>query len=185
MSRSTTSKRFEELQLLREVQIGRIARRVGQRARVRDGPHERPDPSVVAAQLENLVDDGAVLALEFAGQAWPRARGRDALRSRRAARRPRRRPLRRGSRDGGPSATRRARGRRVARARTPPRRPRRARTCVCCLGTRSTLRVAAHVDRQRDRHARKHHRFIQGNDSQPVHSATRIVRYTLCCQLFI
>ena len=30
--------------------------------------HERADAPVVAAQLENLLDDGAVLALELAGQ---------------------------------------------------------------------------------------------------------------------
>ena len=64
--------RFEELQLLAEVQVGRIAGGVGQCARVGDGPHERADPSVVASQLENLVDDRAVLAFQLAGEAGRR-----------------------------------------------------------------------------------------------------------------
>ena len=72
--------RFEELQLLGEVQVGRIAGGVGQRARVGDGPHERADPSVVAAQLENLVDDGAVFALQLAGEGGRRRLVRTRLR---------------------------------------------------------------------------------------------------------
>ena len=61
--------RFEQLELLGEVEVGRVAGRVGQRAGVGDRPHERADPSVVAAQLENLVDDRAVFALELARDA--------------------------------------------------------------------------------------------------------------------
>ena len=64
--------RFEELDLLGEVQVGRIAGGIGQRAGVGDRPHERADPAVVAAQLENLVDDRAVFALELAGEAGRR-----------------------------------------------------------------------------------------------------------------
>ena len=39
--------------------------------------------------------------------------------------------------------------------------------------------VGADVDRQRDRHAREHHRVIEGNDSQPVHSGTMHTAYYL------
>ena len=59
--------RLQQLDLLLEVQVGRVARRVGQRARIGDRAHERADAAVVAAQLEDLLDHGAVLALELAG----------------------------------------------------------------------------------------------------------------------
>ena len=57
-----------------EVQVRRVAGRVGQRARLGDRAHEGADAAVVAAQLEDLLDDGAVFALELAGQ---RRRRRD------------------------------------------------------------------------------------------------------------
>ena len=60
--------RLEQLELLREVQVGRVAGRVGQRARLGDRADEGADAAVVAAQLEDLLDDGAVLALEVGGQ---------------------------------------------------------------------------------------------------------------------
>ena len=164
--------RFEELQLLVEVQVRRIAGRVGQRAGVGDRPHERADPSIVAAQLENLVDDRAVFAFQLAREARRRRLRPDGLRSRPAARRPGRPPRRRGSRDGAPISD------------TASPRPA-SRTRSDTSATTPTLRVgvvaprhqqhpvvAADVDRQRHRHARKHHRVIQGNDSQPVHSST-------------
>ena len=65
VSRSTTSKRLEQLDLLIEVEVRRVAGRIRQRARIGDRPHERADPPVVAAQLENFVDDRAVFALEL------------------------------------------------------------------------------------------------------------------------
>ena len=45
--------------------------------------------------------------------------------------------------------------------------------------------VGADVDRQRHRHAREHHRIVQRNDSEPVHSDTMVGLITLVCQLFI
>ena len=67
-SRSTTSSVSSSSTLLREGRFGRVARRVGERARLGDRAHERADAAVVAAQLEDLLDDGAVLALELARQ---------------------------------------------------------------------------------------------------------------------
>ena len=61
--------RFQQLELLVDVQIRRVAGRVRQRAGIGDRAHERADAAVVAAQLENFLDDGAVLALELGGQA--------------------------------------------------------------------------------------------------------------------
>ena len=170
--------RFEELQLLAEVEVGRIAGGVGQRAGVGDRAHERADPSVVAAQLENLVDDRAVLALELAGE-----RGRGRLVGTRfdvdAEHAVRRRP---------PRAPGMARWSAVSDTATPAAgQPHPlghfgddadARVVVVVPRHQQHLLVAADVDRQRDRHAGKYHRVVQRNDSQPVHSATRIVGYT-------
>ena len=157
--------RFEELQLLREVQVGRIAGGVGQRARVGDGPHERADPSVVAPQLENLVDDGAVFAFQLAGEAGRRRLVGTRLRSRREARRPRQPPAPPGiARWSAISDTASPRPASRTRSDTSATTP----TCAYVLslpGHQEHAVVAAHVDRQGDRHARKHHRLIQGNDS--------------------
>ena len=60
--------RLEQLELLLVVQVGRVAGGVGQRARLRDRADEGADAAVVAAQLEDLLDHGAVLALEVGGQ---------------------------------------------------------------------------------------------------------------------
>src|SRR5690606_12989371 len=60
--------RLEQLDLLPGVQVRRESGGVGQGAGVGDRPEERTDAPVVAAQLENLLDHGAVLAFEFAGQ---------------------------------------------------------------------------------------------------------------------
>ena len=58
--------RLEDADLLLDRQIGAVAGRVGQRARVDDGAQERSDTIVGAALLEDLLDDRAVLALELA-----------------------------------------------------------------------------------------------------------------------
>ncbi len=58
--------RLEQLDLLLEREVGRIADGVGERSRLADRADEGRDPAVVAAQLEDLLDDGAVLALELA-----------------------------------------------------------------------------------------------------------------------
>ena len=52
---------------------GRVADGVGERAGLGDAAQERRDAAVVAAELEDLLDDGAVLALEVAGPAVERA----------------------------------------------------------------------------------------------------------------
>ena len=56
--------RLEQLDLLLEGEVGGVARRVGERAGLDDGAQERRDALVGAAQLEDLLDHGAVLALE-------------------------------------------------------------------------------------------------------------------------
>ena len=58
--------RAQQLDLLLVGQLRRVAGRVGQRAGLGDRAQERRDPAVVAAQLEDLLDDRAVLALEVA-----------------------------------------------------------------------------------------------------------------------
>ncbi len=61
--------RLQQLHLLLERDLGRVAGAVGQRARLGDRAQEGRDAAVVAAQLEDLLDHGAVLALELAGAA--------------------------------------------------------------------------------------------------------------------
>ena len=61
--------RLEELDLLLEGEVGRVAGRVGERAGLGDRADEGGDAPVVAAELEDLLDDGAVLALELADAA--------------------------------------------------------------------------------------------------------------------
>ena len=58
---------LEDLDLLLEGHVGRVADRVGQGAGLGDRAQERADALVGAARLEDLLDDGAVLALELAG----------------------------------------------------------------------------------------------------------------------
>ena len=58
--------RLEELDLLLEAEVGRVADGVGERAGIADRADEGRDAAVVAAQLEDLLDDRAVLALELA-----------------------------------------------------------------------------------------------------------------------
>jgi hypothetical protein len=64
--------RLERAQLVLERHVGRVADRVGQRAGVGDRAQERPDAVVGTAQLEDLLDDRAVLALERTGTAVDR-----------------------------------------------------------------------------------------------------------------
>ena len=59
--------RLEHLDLLVVGEVGRVAGRVGERARLGDRADEGGHAAVVAAQLEELLDHGAVLALEVAG----------------------------------------------------------------------------------------------------------------------
>ena len=61
--------RLEHLDLLLEGHVGRVADRVGQGAGLDDRAQERRDALVGAAQLEDLLDHGAVLALGHAGAA--------------------------------------------------------------------------------------------------------------------
>ena len=58
--------RAQQLDLLLVGEVGRVAGRVGQRSWLGDRAQERGDASVVAAQLEDLLDYGAVFALELA-----------------------------------------------------------------------------------------------------------------------
>ena len=67
-----TSSVSSDLDLLLEGDVGRVADRVGERAGLGDRAQERRDALVGAAQLEDLLDDGAVLALELARAAVDR-----------------------------------------------------------------------------------------------------------------
>ena len=58
--------RLQQLDLLLEGDLRRVAGGVGQRARLGDRADEGRDATVVAAQLEDLLDDRAVLPLELA-----------------------------------------------------------------------------------------------------------------------
>ena len=58
---------LEELSLLGVADVRGVAGGIGERPRVGDRADERLDAAVVAAEVEDLVDDGAVLALELAG----------------------------------------------------------------------------------------------------------------------
>ena len=66
-SRSVTSSVSSTCDLLLEVDVGRVADRVGERARLDDRAQELRHALVGAAQLEDLGDDRAVLALGGAG----------------------------------------------------------------------------------------------------------------------
>ena len=59
--------RLEQLDPLLEGDLGRVSGGIGERADLTDRAHEGGDAPVVAAQLQDLLDDGAVLALELAG----------------------------------------------------------------------------------------------------------------------
>ena len=59
--------RLEQLQLVLVGDLGRVGRRVGQSACLANRAHERRDPPVVAAQLEDLLDGRAVLTLQLPG----------------------------------------------------------------------------------------------------------------------
>ena len=108
--------RAQQLDLLLVGQRGRVAGRVGQRSGLGDRAQERGDAAVVAAQLEDLLDDRAVFALELARASVDRLLVRalvdlDAQLARRArsgrrrsARGARRRSRPRGRRRGGGSA---------------------------------------------------------------------------------
>jgi hypothetical protein len=63
---------LEQLHLLREGQIRRVAGGVGERPGLDDRAHPGRDAPVVAAQLEDLLDDRAVLAHELARAAVDR-----------------------------------------------------------------------------------------------------------------
>ena len=56
---------LQKLHLLVEGDVGRVAGRVGERTRLAHGADERRDALVGAAQLEDLLDDGAILDLEL------------------------------------------------------------------------------------------------------------------------
>src|SRR5262249_31935829 len=64
--------RLEELDLLGEREVWRVSPCVRERAGVGDRANEGTHASVVAAELENLVDDGPILALELGGPAGRR-----------------------------------------------------------------------------------------------------------------
>src|SRR5581483_11936411 len=131
---------LEQLHLLLEGDLGRVSARVGERAGLADRAHERRDPAVVAAQLEDLVDDRAVLDLELARLHGRRLVGAfldvdpetAALVRVSGA----------GHRDAGPPVRRRGRRRAGGAGRRPPRRcrPWRSRSRASARGTRAPPR---------------------------------------------
>jgi hypothetical protein len=64
--------RQQQLDLLVVIEVGGVPRGVGEGAGLADRAHEAGDPAVIAAQLEDLLDHGAVLALQVAGLAIDR-----------------------------------------------------------------------------------------------------------------
>ena len=58
--------RLEQLDALRERDVGRVRARIGERTGLRDRAQELADAVVRPAQVEDLLDDGAVLPLELA-----------------------------------------------------------------------------------------------------------------------
>src|SRR5207245_11741879 len=58
--------RAQQLDLLLAGEVGGVAGRVGQRAGLLDRAQERRDAPVVAAQLEDLLDDRAIFARQLA-----------------------------------------------------------------------------------------------------------------------
>ena len=59
--------RLEQLDLLDEADVGCVGGRVGERAGLGDRAHEVVHPLVGLAQVEDLLDDGAVLTLQLGG----------------------------------------------------------------------------------------------------------------------
>ena len=76
--------RLEQLDLVLVGDVGRVAGGVGERAGLGDRAHEGGDAPVVAAQLEDLLDHRAVLALELRACGRRPGRRRGAPRPRRA-----------------------------------------------------------------------------------------------------
>ena len=77
--------RLEQLERCVERHVGRVGARVGERARLADRAEELADAVVVLAQLEDLLDDGAVLASRARASGRPAAPRRAAPRPRRGA----------------------------------------------------------------------------------------------------
>ena len=59
--------RLEQLDLVGEADVGGIGGRVGERSGAGDCAHELANPGIRLAQVEDLLDDGAVLAFELDG----------------------------------------------------------------------------------------------------------------------
>ena len=133
------------------------------------GADERLDPSVIAAQFQNLVHDGTVLPLQLVGERAREALVRtgfdiDAQHTIWPGLGPAcRGPMERHQRHGTPVAGKSHALRYFCDNAN-------SRVFVVVPGNEEHLVVAPHVHRQRDRHARKHHRVVQRNDSQLVHS---------------
>ena len=156
--------RLEELALLREVQIGRVAGRIGQRAGIRDPAHEFANPSVVTTQLEDLVHHRAVFALQLLGQdaGGPLVRPGVNLHAEHAV---------------GVGAARAGDGAVQACERdreSAPGKPHAfrdvrddadARVGMVVPGNQQDLVVAPDIHRKRDRHPGKYHRVFHRNDS--------------------
>src|SRR5439155_17726803 len=154
--------------------------RIGQRARLRDRSQEGRDAAVVAAQLEDLLDRRAVLALQLARPSVDRyvVRTLVYLYAQLTAR------------SGLGRADQRAvlarDGHRVASAGQP--------YALRHLGDRAHLQelvlvpgheyhalVVAHVDRERDAHAGEHHGVIQRNQPQRLLGLARGACAVVAC----
>ena len=139
--------------------------------------HERLDATVIAAQFEDLVDHGAIFALELAGHAGRRdlVGARLGVNAQHAvfvgAGAAGNRAVKRGERRGQPAAGQPHAVRDVRDHADP-------RVGVLLARHQEHALVAADVDRQRDRHPGEDDGVVQGDDAKPVHSATRIVGFS-------
>ena len=160
---------LEQLQLLFDVDVRGVARRVRQGARMGDGADEGTDPAVVAAELEYLLDHRAVLALEVARhvRGWRRVRtfldfqAQDSVSP--GLPHAGHTPVQRHERDHATSAEGDALGHFGDDTHLGVARP--------ALRDQEHARVAADIRWERDRHAREHHGVVQGNNPEECHTS--------------
>ena len=173
--------RLEQLDLLLEGQVRGVAGGVGQRAGLGDRADEGGDAAVVAAQLEDLLDDRAVLALELAGAPVDRDVVGALLDLARAGCRRDRCGRRRRRRGAGRRASRRGRRRAAGLARRPRRRCRRGRTRSPWRGTSSTRSSSPTSIGQGDVHGGEDDDVVEGDEQEIGHAAWRLARNRLRC----
>jgi hypothetical protein len=167
--------RLQQLDLLREGDVRRVAGGVGERAGLGDRAHERGDAPVVAAQLEQLLDDGAVLALEVARAAVDRLRVRAVLDLDVEA------PVGGGLRGAGDAAVQAvqhhgARATGQAHVLDDVGDGADARERMLVTGDEQDALLLADVDRQRERHVREHDGVLERDQQESAHEVGSLPR---------